>query len=131
MSELERVITGLMLMAIIVVMLLAALMISFALADECEPQRVQDDGHYWSYRIIDGKPCWYRGRPGKPKNELHWGASAHEEPPAPAEEERPVEQASRLGGSSFVAGSFADRWEGLMHFFIERHTPVKQWKVIK
>jgi len=56
-------------------------MISGALMDlarggervECEPQRVTGDGHYWAYRIIDGRECWYPGRPGKPKNELYWG----------------------------------------------------------
>src|SRR5262245_60785756 len=40
---------------------------------ECEPQRVTDDGRHWAYRIIDGRECWYPGRPGKPKNELYWG----------------------------------------------------------
>ena len=39
---------------------------------ECEPQRVTDDGGHWAYRIIDGRECWYPGRPGKPKNELYW-----------------------------------------------------------
>src|SRR5262249_34313771 len=34
---------------------------------------VTGDGHYWAYRIIDGRECWYPGRPGKPKNELYWG----------------------------------------------------------
>jgi hypothetical protein len=40
---------------------------------ECEPQRVTGGGHYWAYRIIDGRECWYPGQPGKPKNELYWG----------------------------------------------------------
>src|SRR5262245_50474893 len=40
---------------------------------KCEPQRVTDDGRHWAYRIIDGRECWYPGRPGKPKNELYWG----------------------------------------------------------
>src|SRR5262249_37728601 len=40
---------------------------------EGEPQRVTGEGHYGAYRIIDGRECWYRGRPGKPKNELYWG----------------------------------------------------------
>jgi hypothetical protein len=38
---------------------------------ECAPQRVRDN-RYWSYRIIDGRTCWYPGRPGKPKTELVW-----------------------------------------------------------
>jgi hypothetical protein len=57
-----------------------AVLISGALIDvarggelvECEPQRVTGDGRYWAYRIIDGRECWYPGRPGKPKNELFW-----------------------------------------------------------
>ena len=60
---------------------LIATVISGALIDlarggdrvECEPQRVTGDGHYWAYRIIDGRECWYPGRLGKPKNELYWG----------------------------------------------------------
>jgi len=39
---------------------------------ECEPQRVTGDGQHWAYRIVDGRECWYPGRPGKPKNELLW-----------------------------------------------------------
>jgi hypothetical protein len=58
---------------------LIAVLISGALTDiargdlvECEPQRVTGDGRHWAYRILDGRECWYPGRPGKPKNELFW-----------------------------------------------------------
>src|SRR5262249_21090953 len=59
---------------------LIAVLISGALIDlarggdllECEPQRVTGDGRHWAYRIVDGRECWYPGRPGKPKNELFW-----------------------------------------------------------
>ena len=82
---------------------LIALLISCALIDvarggdlaQCEPQRVT--GGYWAYRIIDGRECWYQGRPGKPKNELFWprapsapqpmdqpGAETKAEPPDPS-----------------------------------------------
>ena len=43
---------------------------------ECEPQRVIGARSYWSYRVIDGRMCWYAGRPGKPKSELHWSRSS-------------------------------------------------------
>src|SRR5262245_31470739 len=70
---------------------LIALLISCALIDvagggdlaQCEPQRVT--GGYWAYRIIDGRECWYRGRPGKPKNELFWPRA----PSAPQPMDRP------------------------------------------
>jgi hypothetical protein len=31
---------------------------------------------YWSWREIDGRRCWYRGRPGKPKDQLYWETTA-------------------------------------------------------
>jgi hypothetical protein len=60
---------------------LIAVLISGALIDvarggdlvECEPQRVTGDGRHWAYRIVDGRECWYPGRPGKSRNELFWG----------------------------------------------------------
>src|SRR5262245_59099230 len=69
---------------------------------ECEPQRVTGDGHYWAYRIIDGRECWYPGRPGKPKNELYWGRgttpSARQtvDQPEPETETVPSEPPTRL-----------------------------------
>jgi hypothetical protein len=89
---------------------LFAVLISGALIDvarggdrvECELQRVTGDGHYWAYRIIDGRECWYPGRPGKPKNELYWGRatipSARQtvDQPEPETETEPSEPPSRL-----------------------------------
>jgi hypothetical protein len=36
-------------------------------------------GHWWSYRLIDGRKCWYEGKPGLSKSLLEWPreASAH------------------------------------------------------
>lgn len=46
-----------------------------------------NDNSYWSWRIIDGARCWYRGRPGRPKTELHW-ASVDDTPSSVAERDR-------------------------------------------
>ena len=70
----------------------------------CEPQHVTGDGRYWAYRIIDGRECWYPGRPGKPKNELFWdrddslSTGQTEDGPAPELEieTEPSEPPSRL-----------------------------------
>src|SRR5262245_44247373 len=70
-----------------------AVLISGALIDvarggelvECEPQRVTGDGRYWAYRIIDGRECWYPGRPGKPKSELFWARIQPEAATEPSE----------------------------------------------
>jgi len=29
-------------------------------------------GQWWSYRIIDGRKCWYEGKPMLPKSSLEW-----------------------------------------------------------
>jgi hypothetical protein len=39
---------------------------------ECQPHKPHGAREYWSWREVDGRPCWYAGRPGKPKHELHW-----------------------------------------------------------
>ena len=87
---------------------LFAVLISGALIDvarggdsvECEPQRVTDDGRHWAYRIVDGRECWYPGRPGKPKNELYWvhgtTPSARQTVDQPGTETVPSEPPSRL-----------------------------------
>ena len=33
-------------------------------------------GHWWSYRLIDGRKCWYEGKPGLSKSLLEWPAQA-------------------------------------------------------
>jgi hypothetical protein len=84
---------------------LIAVLISGALFDfarggdlvECEPQRVTGDGRYWAYRIVDGRECWYPGRPGKPKNELFWRQTV-DQPEAETETE-PSESPSRLAAA--------------------------------
>src|SRR5215471_21027835 len=87
---------------------LIAVLIAGALIDlarggdlvECEPQRVTGDGRHWAYRIVDGRECWYPGRPGKPKNELFWGQdiapSTREQVEQQEAETEPPEPASRL-----------------------------------
>jgi hypothetical protein len=83
---------------------LFAVLISGALIDvargsdlvECEPQRVTGDGHYWAYRIIDGRECWYPGRPGKPKNELYWGRGTTPSARQTVDQPEPSEPPSRL-----------------------------------
>ena len=29
-------------------------------------------GRWWSYRIVDGRKCWYEGKPMLPKSSLEW-----------------------------------------------------------
>jgi hypothetical protein len=83
---------------------LIAVLVSGALIDvtrggdlvECEPQRVTGDGRYWAYRIVDGRECWYQGRPGKPKNELFWDRASSAGQPMDQPEAEPPNPASGL-----------------------------------
>jgi|SRR5437762_3191565 len=47
------------------------------------PSKTQ--GHWWSYRLIDGRKCWYDGKPGLSKSLLEWPAEVSA-PPASGEE---------------------------------------------
>jgi hypothetical protein len=90
---------------------LIAVLISGALTDlarggdlvECEPQQVTGDGRHWAYRIVDGRECWYPGRPGKPKNELFWDRgitpSARQPLGQPEAETEPSEPPSQLAAA--------------------------------
>lgn len=46
------------------------LMTTAAGALECKER--PDSKSYWSYRIVDGDRCWYRGHGRKPKSQLEW-----------------------------------------------------------
>jgi len=47
------------------------------------PSKTQ--GHWWSYRLIDGRKCWYDGKPGLSKSLLEWPIEVSA-PPASGEE---------------------------------------------
>jgi len=37
-------------------------------------------GSWWSYRLIDGRKCWYEGKPGLSKSLLEWPSEASAQP---------------------------------------------------
>jgi hypothetical protein len=42
-------------------------------------------GHWWSYRLIDGRKCWYEGKPGLSKSLLEWPKEVSAPPASAAE----------------------------------------------
>jgi hypothetical protein len=38
------------------------------------------DGHWWSYRLIDGRKCWYEGKAMVSKSLLEWPQEASPQP---------------------------------------------------
>ena len=43
-----------------------------AQAKQCSSERPANARSYWSYRLIDGRKCWYEGKPMLTKSSLHW-----------------------------------------------------------
>ena len=39
---------------------------------ECASEVPAARSGHWYYRIIDGRKCWYEGKPMLPKSSLHW-----------------------------------------------------------
>jgi hypothetical protein len=46
-----------------------------AQAKQCSAERPSNARSYWSYRLIDGRKCWYEGKPMLPKSLLHWSSA--------------------------------------------------------
>src|SRR5215475_875157 len=46
-----------------------------AQAKQCSTERPSNARAYWSYRLIDGRKCWYEGKPMLSKSSLHWPTS--------------------------------------------------------
>jgi hypothetical protein len=41
-------------------------------ARQCSDERPSTARSFWSYRLIDGRKCWYEGKPMLSKSMLHW-----------------------------------------------------------
>lgn len=61
------------------------------------PAARKGQGH-WYYRIIDGRKCWYDGKPMMPKTSLYWSdnSTAKSEPTAAAPDEKEAASKQRI-----------------------------------
>jgi hypothetical protein len=50
--------------------------VSSAQAIECAAELPAARSGHWSYRIVDGRKCWYQGKTMLPRSQLHWRAPA-------------------------------------------------------
>jgi hypothetical protein len=46
----------------------------------CSPATGSSSHGYWSWRLIDGRKCWYEGKPGLSKSLLEWPKKTSEQP---------------------------------------------------
>src|SRR5262245_6079024 len=112
------------------------LLTSTAQARECFVNPPQGVG-YVSWRMVDGKKCWYAGRPGVNKNELIWviDESKPEALPPPAQ---PVPEKIPLPlpkpreiMDADSPPSFKQRWNELWEgqYQPSSNVPAEEWRV--
>ena len=78
------------------------------------------NGRWWSYRLIDGRKCWYEGNPGLSKSLLEWTREASA-PAAPAEithtvpekPRNPLDSQASAPSSQTLAPTDPDTFEAL------------------
>lgn len=67
-------------------------------ATECQAEIVKGRTSHWTYRLIDGRKCWYEGKTQLPKSDLYWAdksaPAARINPPATNAQASPPETAS-------------------------------------
>ena len=73
------------------------------------------NGHWWSYRLIDGRKCWYEGKPMLSKSLLEWPkqASAQLDPKgelANVFTDKPNDPLNSQAWASTGSDSFEARW---------------------
>ena len=77
---------------------------------------------YWSWRIIDGRKCWYEGKPMLSKSLLEWPAQTSAQPDSSRDL---AGSASAKPGNPLDAEAYApddsDTFEALWHNRIENH----------
>jgi hypothetical protein len=74
------------------------------------PAARKGQGH-WYYRIIDGRKCWYDGKPMMPKTSLYWPDAATSEakpaaaaPSAAASSKEPAKTSAQPAAKSYTDG---------------------------
>jgi hypothetical protein len=70
---------------------------------------------YWSWRLIDGRKCWYEGKPMLSKSSLEWPAQTSAQPHsgkelANAVAEKPRDPLDSQAWEATASGTFEALW---------------------
>jgi hypothetical protein len=90
---------------------------STAQAKQCIPAQPSHAHSHWSYRLIDGRKCWYEGQNNLSKSLLHWSERTPAQPVStevPASVETPKPNPLVLNDTvvNDTVG-FEERWRGI------------------
>jgi hypothetical protein len=89
--------------------------VSSANAIECRADLPSHHTSHWTYRMLDGRKCWYEGKRMVSKALLHWSAS-NVSTKAPSEPVTSGQNALAFGSESSQFGarqSFESRWQAI------------------
>jgi hypothetical protein len=109
-------------------------------AIECRAERPAHRAAHWSYRMIDGRKCWYQGKNMISKSLLHWRASntapkkatdAESVTAVTSTPKTDLDLVSCCSSPLDVAENFESRWQGLLGTVLPRAlfdpVPVSEW----
>ncbi len=80
-----------------------------------------DPHGYWSWRMIDGRKCWYEGKPMLSKSSLEWPAETAAQPDSSEKPAEPVTEARSdpLDAQAWVPAA-SDTFEAMWRDRIEQ-----------
>ena len=91
--------------------------ISTAQAIDCAAELPAVRSGHWSYRLIDGRKCWYEGKPGLSKSMLEWpprvSSAQRSRPHEEVARAMPVESPGKMMDAQAWAPAVADTFEEL------------------
>src|SRR6195256_5357167 len=84
----------------------------------CSDSKPSDARGHWSWRLIDGRQCWYEGKPMLSKSLLEWPAQASPQPNSdgeftsvlPEKPGNPLDSQARAPNDS---DTFETRWRAI------------------
>jgi hypothetical protein len=82
-----------------------------------------DQHGYWSWRIIDGRKCWYEGKPMLSKSSLEWPAQASAPPASRMEQKDAVAETASdpMDAQAWAPAAASDTFEAMWRDRIEQH----------
>jgi hypothetical protein len=87
---------------------------------QCSAAVPSDSHGYWSWRLIDGRKCWYEGKPMLSKSLLQWpaNASAQVDPGDAAKNAHPEKPSDPMDANAMASDS--DSFEALWRARVEK-----------
>jgi hypothetical protein len=79
----------------------------------CNTERPPNVRSHWSYRLVEGRKCWYEGKPMLSKSLLHWPAAQTADQPKQEPNFPPTNSYNFLDAQAAMSdssSSFEARW---------------------